>query len=156
SERARFHPDIPIDYLSALSMKFMIGIWESRQAQRLLAARHERAPYDAVIIYNLQRAQVGCADYAIRHLGLPVVLQYEDDSFVDVHGRSPNGLLSNYQLRACRRVLESVSGGMAVSPYLRSRFPADTPTFLLRGIVSPEILKSRREMRSGKKNWVVF
>ena len=34
SESERFHPDIPIDYVSALSVKFLIGLWESVQAAR--------------------------------------------------------------------------------------------------------------------------
>ena len=46
-----------------------------------------------MILYNMQRAQIGCAPYAVRQLGLPVILQYEDDAFVDVHGRPATGLL---------------------------------------------------------------
>ena len=155
SESERFHPDIPIDYVSALSVKFLIGFWESVQARRLLAARHRRSPYDALIIYNMQAAQVGCARYAQR-VGLPVVLQYEDDSFVDVHGQSSSGLMAKRHLSARRKLLESVSGGAAVSPYLMSKFPPEVPTLLLRGIVSHEILKSSQGSKAPRKNWVVF
>jgi glycosyltransferase involved in cell wall biosynthesis len=155
SESERFHPDIPIDYVSALSMKFLIGLWESVQTTRLLAARHRRSPYDAVIIYNMQAAQVGCARYAQR-LGLPVILEYEDDSFVDVHGRSSNALIANYHLRARRQLLRSIAGGTAVSPYLLDQMPPDIPKILLRGMVSHEILKSSQGARASKKNWVVF
>ncbi len=77
SESDRFHPDIPIHYVSALSVRFLIGFWESIQTQRLLSALHRRRGFDAVIIYNLQRAQIGCARYASQRLGLPVILQYE-------------------------------------------------------------------------------
>ena len=154
-ESERFHPDIPIDYLSALSVKFLIGVWESAQAQRVLRARHRRAPYDAIILYNMQAAQVGLGRYA-RRLGVPVVLQYEDDSFVDVHGQRALGLISKYRRRSYRDLLRSVSGGTAVSPYLMSQFPADTPKILLRGVVSDEILRTSQGSKASKKNWVVF
>lgn len=155
-ESERFHPDIPIFYTSALSVRFLIGYWESRRAQHFLRTRHSRRPYDAVIIYNLQRAQLGCARYALRDLGLPVVLQYEDDSFVDVHGRTPAGMIAEWNRAACREVVTSVSGGTAVSPYLMSQMPADVPKLLLRGVVSNEILNRSRGAKASKRNWVVF
>jgi glycosyltransferase involved in cell wall biosynthesis len=156
SESQRFHPDIPIHYVSALSVRFLIGIWESLAAQRLLATEHKRSPFDAVIIYNLQRAQRGCAGYATRRLGVPVILQYEDDSFVDIHGQPGTGLITAYHHSTCRRVLQSVSAGIAVSPFLLSRFPTDIPKLLLRGVVSDEILRASRCGRTVKRNWVVF
>jgi len=156
SESELFHPKIPIYYASALSVKFLIGFWESFQAQRLLRARHNHRPFDIVIIYNLQRAQIGCARYAIRQLGLPVILQYEDDSFVDVHGQAANGLTSHYSRQICRQVLTSISGGTAVSPYLLSHLPSEVPKLLLRGVVSKEILRSSQGAKVHKKNWVVF
>lgn len=155
-EADRFHPDIPIHYVSALSVKYLIGLWESAQTRRLLKARHEARPFDAVILYNMQRAQLGCARYASRELGLPVILQYEDDAFVDVHGRAADGLRVRHHRRACREVLESVAGGMAVSPYLLGQFPAQTPKFLLRGVVSSQLLSASKKMKGAKKNWVVF
>jgi glycosyltransferase involved in cell wall biosynthesis len=155
-EAERFHPDIPVHYVSALSVRFLIGAWEGLQTQRMLKARHEARPYDAVILYNMQRAQMGCAFYALRDLGLPVVLQYEDDAFVNVHGRVTGGLMTQYHRRICRKVLKSVSGGFAVSPYLTSQFPAETPTFVLRGMVSNELLRASQEAMGRKKNWVVF
>ena len=156
SERERFHPDIPIDYASALAVRFLIGFWESAAAQRLLRARHGRSAFDVVVIYNLQRAQIGCARLATRRLGVPVILQYEDDSFVDVHGRATTGLMSEYHLAARRRALKCVAGGMAVSPYLLSQMPSDIPKLLLRGVVSNEILRSSREANVSRQNWVVF
>jgi glycosyltransferase involved in cell wall biosynthesis len=155
-EAERFHPDIPIHYVSALSVKYLIGLWESVQTQRMLKARHDARPFDAVILYNLQRAQIGCASYVSRELRLPVILQYEDDTFVDVHGRAAEGLRVRYHQKACRKVLESVSGGMAVSPYLLSQFPAQTPKFLLRGVVSSQLLSASKAAQGRKKNWVVF
>ena len=140
SETELFHPDIPTHYASAISVRFLIGFWESIQAQRLLKAKHKCRPYDAVIIYNMQRAQIGCARYAIRHLGLPVILQYEDDSFVDVHGHAGNGLISRYHRGICRKILNAVSGCTGVSPYLLAQLPSHTPRLLLRGVVSNEVL----------------
>jgi glycosyltransferase involved in cell wall biosynthesis len=153
SESEQFHPNIPIYYTSALAVRFLTGFWESLQAQRLLKARHDTCCYDAVIIYNLQRAQIGCARYAIRRLGLPVILQYEDDAFVNVHGHASDGMISKYHRFACRKILKSISGGTGVSPYLMSQMPPQIPKLLLRGIVSDEIL---RTSKAGKKNWVVF
>src|SRR6266576_501253 len=74
SENELFHPKIPIFYVSALPIRFLEGFWESIGAQRVLKARHQHCPYDLVIIYNMKRAQIGCAHYAIRRLGLPVIL----------------------------------------------------------------------------------
>jgi glycosyltransferase involved in cell wall biosynthesis len=45
---------------------------------------------------------------------------------------------------------------MAVSPYLLSQFPSQTPKFLLRGVVSSELLRSGQAAKGRKKNWVVF
>jgi len=155
SESERFHPDIPIHYASALSVKYLIGFWESAQAQRLLKAGHQVQPYDAVIIYNLQRAQMGCARYATRELGLPVILQYEDDAFVDVHGNAAQGLTERYRRYNCQSALRLISGATAVSPYLLRQCPSDIPQLLLRGVVSGEILRLRKEPPP-KRNWVVF
>jgi glycosyltransferase involved in cell wall biosynthesis len=154
-EVERFHPAIPIQYGSALSVKYLIGFWESAQAQRLLKAGHRRSPYDAVIIYNLQRAQLGCARYAIHELGLPVILQYEDDSFVDVHGNASHGIAERYRRHRCRTVLQAISGATAVSPYLLAQCPGDKPQLLLRGVVSGEILKLKQNPPA-RKDWVVF
>jgi glycosyltransferase involved in cell wall biosynthesis len=151
----RFHPDIPVHYVSALSLKYFIGLWESIQTQRLLTERHKRSPFDAVIIYNMQSAQVGAARHA-RRLGLPVILQYEDDSFVDVHGRTAAGVISRYHLRARRQLLKQISGGTGVSPYLLSQMPEGAAKLLLRGVVSGEIMKLASSATGGKKNWVVF
>ena len=155
SERELFHPQIPIYYASALSARFLIGFWESLQSRRLLAARHRAKPFDAVLIYNLHRGQIGCARQAVRQ-GLPVVLQYEDDPFCDVQGQARRGLLKKYHLSGSREVLKIVSGGMGVSPYLLSQMPEQIPKLLLRGVVSGEILKLRQGTTPPKKNWVVF
>lgn len=154
-EAGLFHPDIAVYYAPAISIRYLTGFWESLQCSRLLSARHRHRPYDAVIIYNMQRGQIGCARHASRQLGIPVLLQYEDDVFVDIHGRASEGILSRYHQRSYRKVLESVSGAMAVSPYLLSQLPQDTPKVLLRGVVSEEILKTRQTCEEKKKR-VVF
>jgi len=43
--------------------------------------------FDLVIIFNLKEPQVACANYALRRLGVPVILEYEDDRFVNVVGK---------------------------------------------------------------------
>lgn len=156
AESELFDPSIPIYYLSALPIRYLRGFWESFQARRLLKARHERRRYDAVVIYNMKNAQIACMYYAMGRLGLPVILEYEDDAFADVHGYSGKGLISKYHRIASRKVLSAVSGAMAVSPYLMSQLPSHIPKLLLRGVVSDEILRTSQADKSSKRNWVVF
>jgi glycosyltransferase involved in cell wall biosynthesis len=104
----------------------------------------------------MQRAQIGCAHFARTHLKLPVILEYEDDAFVNVHGRAGVGIRSRYHRQACRNVLNLLSGGTGVSPYLLEQMPRNIPKLLLRGVVSNQILKLSEEPGLQKKNWVVF
>ena len=92
----------------------------------------------------------------MRRLGLPVILEYQDDSFVNVHGRSGRGLIAKYHRHACREVLKAATGGIGVSPYLLSQLPPHVPKFLLRGVVSREILALSQSGSASRKNWVVF
>jgi glycosyltransferase involved in cell wall biosynthesis len=103
----------------------------------------------------MKRAQLRCAQYAPRRLGVPVVLEYEDDSFADVHGRADHGLVAGLKERRLRDVLGSVSGVIAPSPYLLSQCPAGTPKLLLRAVVSRDILRLRAS-ELPKRDWVVF
>ncbi len=52
--------------------------------------------------------------------------------------------------------MTSVSGATAVSPYLLSQLPAETPKLLLRGVVSNEIMKASEGPDGSRRNWVVF
>ena len=88
SETERFHSDIPVYYASALPIRRLNGAWSSLRTLQLFKSRHRVAPFDLVIIFNLKEPQVTCANYAIRRLGLPVILEYEDDRFVNVFGHS--------------------------------------------------------------------
>jgi glycosyltransferase involved in cell wall biosynthesis len=154
-ETERFHPDIPIFYSSAFAARYLTGFWESVATQRLFQARHRAQPYDLVLIYNMKRAQIACAHYA-RRQDLPVILEYEDDSFVNVQGYVREGLIPRYHRYACTKVLKTVSGGTGVSPYLQSQFPPGIPTILLRGVVSAEIMRINGAGRQAKENRVVF
>lgn len=156
AEPERFHAGIPIHYVSAISVKHVTGFWESIQTRRCLSARHKARPFDAVVIYNMGRGQIGSARYALRTLGLPVVLEYEDDSFVNVHGHAQQGLIGRYHRAECQKMLREVSGGTGVSPYLVSQLPSDVPRLLLRGVVSNEIVAVSQGTTEPKKNWVVF
>jgi glycosyltransferase involved in cell wall biosynthesis len=155
-ETQRFHPEIPVYYLSALTIRFIAGFWEERRALRLFKKRHKAAPFDAVIIYNTKRAQLACANYALDRLGLPVLLSYEDDAFTSFSGEKANGIGAAHNRRACQRVLNRLSGCYAVSPHLLSHVPAGVPKLLLRGVVDPAIVKTSQGMTSSKKNWVSF
>ena len=94
SETRRFDSRIPVHYASALPVRFVNGWWSSRDMLALFRERHRVSPFDLVIIYNLKRPQVECARYAMDHLGLPVVVEYEDDAFVDLAGQSDTGAKS--------------------------------------------------------------
>lgn len=145
--------DIPVYYSSAFPVRFLNGASSSLSTLRLLRARHRVAPFDVVLIYNLKPPQVTCADYAIRRLGLPVILEYEDDAFRGIFGNSGTALTSKYYLSLAKRLLGSVSGCIAVSPYLLSQAPASVPKLLLRGVVAEAFLNCSQ---AGKRNWVVF
>jgi glycosyltransferase involved in cell wall biosynthesis len=155
-ETQRFHPEIPIYYLSALTIRFVTGVWEEMRALQLFKMRHKAAPFDAVIIYNTKRAQLACANYALDRLGLPVLVDYEDDALTTFTGEKSGGRIEDYHRRACQRVLNKVSGCFAVSPYLLSQVPAGVPKLLLRGIVDPTIVKTSQSTKSSKRNWVSF
>ena len=151
-----FHPEIPIFYGSVLPVRRLNGLWSNGRTLHLLKARHRAAPYDLVIIYNLQGPQLACARHAIRRLGLPVVLEYEDDRFVNVQGQAvEDGFALRRDKRAAQELFRQVSGCIAVSPHLLSQLPAGIPTLLLRGVVGEDLVKAGAES-SGRKNVVFF
>jgi len=156
SEPEPFHPDVPIHYGSVLPIRRLNGFWSNTQTLRILKERHRASPFDLVIIFNLKDQQIACANYAIRDLGLPVILEYEDDRFVNVQGESMDGFVARRQARAATRLLQSVSGCMAVSPHLLSQIPSGIPTLLLRGIVGEDLITASSEHRGKKKDVVLF
>jgi glycosyltransferase involved in cell wall biosynthesis len=147
---------IPVYYASALPVRFVNGWWSSRGMLSLFRERHRVSPFDLLIIYNLKRPQAACAAYAMDSLGLPVVVEYEDDMFVDVAGQSEQGIRVRWQLRRAKRILDSAAGCVGVSPFILSRFPAPIPRLLLRGVVSDEILGFRNKENRERRNWVAF
>jgi glycosyltransferase involved in cell wall biosynthesis len=150
-----FDRSVPVFYASALPVKLINGFWSSFWTLRLFAKRHRQSPFDVVIIYNLKLPQVICGLYAMRRLGLPVVLEYEDDALVDIRG-SKGGATSSRYLRLAKAVLNSVAGCVGVSPHILSTVRADVPKVLLRGVVSENILELNREGAGDRQNWVVF
>jgi glycosyltransferase involved in cell wall biosynthesis len=150
------HPEIPVYYVSSLPVRRISGFWAGWQAARFLKKRHRVRPFDLVIILNLRSTQISCASYAIKHLGLPVIFQYEDDVFVTVSGEAEDGWVSKCHRSAYKRILNSVSGCTAVSPHLLSQLPVHIPTLLLRGVVGDDILKASEELKAKKRNCVVF
>ena len=156
AETKLFHRDIPVYYASALPIRFVNGFWSSNRSVHLFKARHKVSPFDLVIIHNMKRGHIACANYAMRRLGLPVVLEYEDDLFVDVRGEASNGLLTRFHQRVYARMLKRVSGCMAVSPYLLTQLPSSIPKLLLRGVVGEAIINSNHQPMASRKNLVVF
>ena len=150
-----FHPEIPVVYSSALPVRFINGYWQGTHLLSLFKARHRVAPFDIVIIYNLKVPQVMCAEYAMNRLGLPVVLEYEDDMFLDIEGR-PNADMRPAYLERMRQILPLFSGGLACSPNLLAQLPANRPQLLVRGVVAGDILRASGKPEASKKNWVLF
>jgi glycosyltransferase involved in cell wall biosynthesis len=155
-ESELFHHRIPVYYVSSLPIKRINGFWAGLQAVRIFKKQHWGHPFDLVIIFNLKAPQINCATYAVKHLGLPVILQYEDDVFVSVSGEEADGWLSRYHRSTYARILSSVSGCMAVSTHLLSHVPSHIPKLLLRGVVGDDVVEASDGKRTGKRNWVVF
>jgi hypothetical protein len=155
-ETELFHPRVPVYYVSSLPIRRINGFWARLQAVRVFKKQHRERPFDLLIIFNLKWPQISCATYASKHLGLPVILEYEDDVFVSVSGEEADGWVSRYHRSTYARILSSVSGCMAVSPHLLSRLPSHIPTLLLRGVVGDDVLKASEQMKTKKQNWVVF
>jgi glycosyltransferase involved in cell wall biosynthesis len=156
SEPRPFHPQIQVHYASTVPVKFLNGFWSVAKTLSLFKEMHRATPYDLVIIYNLKRPQVVCAEYAIRRLGLPVVFEYEDDAFVNRDGKPVRGLRAGLYLREARRVVNSASACIGVSPYLLSRVPASLPQMLLRGVVLEEILRAGERPMASREKWVAY
>jgi hypothetical protein len=155
-ETELFHPRVPVYYVSSLPIRWINGFWAGLHAVRVFKKQHRERPFDLVIIFNLKLPQISCATYASKRLGLPVILEYEDDIFVSVSGEEADGRLSRYHRSAYARILSRVSGCMAVSPHLLSHLPSHVPKLLLRGVVGDDVLKTSEQMKTRKQNWVVF
>jgi glycosyltransferase involved in cell wall biosynthesis len=155
AEGHRFHPDVPVFYASALPVKFVNGAWSARSTLNLFKRRHRESSFDLVIVYNLKRPQVVCANYAIG-LGLPVVFEYEDEAFVDLQGRAERGFRTQMYQRSAGRFTDAAAACVAVSPHLLSRVRPSMPKMLLRGVVGEDILASGRIPMAERKPWVVY
>jgi glycosyltransferase involved in cell wall biosynthesis len=151
-----FHKKIPVYYSSAFPVRLLNGLWSSLDTLRIFRARHRISPYDVVLVYNLKPPQVICAWYAIRRLHLPVILEYEDDGFLDRAGKRDSGSTAGFYLSLAKRLLGSVSGCVAVSPHLLSQVPSSRPKLLLRGVVGDEIENATKQANGSRKNWIVF
>jgi glycosyltransferase involved in cell wall biosynthesis len=157
SESLAADSSIPVFYASALPIRFVNGRWSANRTVRLLRARHEARNFDLALIYNLKQPQVACALHAASRLHLPVVVEYEDDSFVDVRGSVNARWFDGLELGRAQQVIDSASACAGVSPHLLSRFPRDIPRLLLRGVISPEIMQiAGRGAAPARLNRIVY
>jgi glycosyltransferase involved in cell wall biosynthesis len=151
-----FDPRIQVFYSSALPVRFLNGLWSGLSLLRTFQARHKISPYDAVLIYNFKVPQRMCARYAAERLGLPVVLEYEDDVFVNVAGQEITGFSHSRHLSSVRKVLSLASAGIGVTPHVLTQMPRSIPKLLLRGVVSDEIAKAIQPPMISRENWIAF
>ena len=156
SEPERFDSRIPVHYSSVLPIRRLNGLWSNQRMLHMFRARHRATPFDLVIIFNLKGPQVTCANYARRRLRLPVILEYEDDRFVNVVGKTDSGFLSRYRERSCKSLLGAVAGCIAVSPHLLSQLPEQTPGMLLRGVVGDDLLQASKQPVGARPNRILF
>jgi glycosyltransferase involved in cell wall biosynthesis len=156
AEDKLFDPSVPVTYGTAIPIRFINGISSALSTLQLFLGRHSAAPFDVVVVYNLKPPQILCALYASRFLGLPVVLEHEDDAMVEVTGNTAEGLAAGMHRRLTLRVLSSLSGCLGASPHLLSRAPGGVPKALLRGVVSTNVLDLCNEPIQNRAKWVVF
>lgn len=147
---------VRVFYASALPVRFVNGFWSGLSLLRIFKARNEISPFNLVILYNLKPPQVMCGHYAIRRLGLPVILEYEDGAFVDRTGKRDRRVLSGIHRYAARNLLRSISGCFAVSPSLLAQAPSRVPKVLLRGVIGSEITTANGRGNNCRHNRVVF
>src|SRR5687767_1708798 len=153
SEWATAAGEIPVRYASAIPLRGVNALWSTTSLRRLFKKHHRRQPYDLVLIYNLKPPQVTCADYAIRH-GLPVVMEYEDDQFLEIWEPNFSRFTSNVWEKQARQLLPRVSGCVAGSADLLAQV-GDVPKLLLPGVIDRAIV-TEGERSNGRRNWVVF
>ena len=154
-EAKLFDPQIPVDYASALPVRTVTAAWSAASTVALLRRHHREKPFDLVIIFNMKWPQLAAGAYALRGLGIPVVLEYEDDAFVSVHDERFSPLTGAHR-SACQRMMQRVSGCTAVSPYLLSQMPAGIPHLLLRGVIGEDVIRAQKASGREKRNWIVF
>ena len=85
-----------------------------------------------------------------------MILEFEDDAFVDLGGKAERGFRTRMYLAEARRVMSSLSGCIGVSPHLLSRVSPSIPNMLLRGVVDEDILRAGELPMSSRKKWVAF
>lgn len=149
-----FNPDIPIYYSAALDIKRLNNIFARISTFHLLKKRNEQNPYDIIIIYNANPLEIKCAQYAMHRMRKPVILEYEDDSFLNISGAT-NTKLMKQRLKA-QPFFENLSGCFAVSPHLLNQVPCEIPSLVLRGVVGDDLLELSSQTKTNKKNWVLF
>jgi glycosyltransferase involved in cell wall biosynthesis len=166
--RPRFYPGfqetttgdraVPVFYSSALPIRFVNGYWSGRGVLSILKNRHRDKQFDAVIVYNLNVPQVRAGLYAADKLHLPVIVEFEDDSFVDILGQPLKvGVKAKWQRGRQLALLNKAKGAICVSPHLQTRFEANKPMLLLRDVISDEVISHARQSNaSRRKNIVAF
>lgn len=155
-EAEPFHSQIPVHYAAALPIRFLNGLTSAVWTVLVLLRRQLASKFDVVIVYNLKPAQLLTALVARFLLRLPVILEHEDDVFVEVSGRANAGIRVGLHRKLSRLVLRNISGSIGASPHLLSRAPREVPSLLLRGVVSEAIIARCNGGTGKRENWAVY
>lgn len=147
-------PEVPVHYASAIPVRYVNGLWSSMLTLRMFKRRHRACPFDLLYVYNLKLPQSICARFAVEHLNIPVVLEYEDDHFLDTTPASGLRLTSDIGLNAARTLLPRLSGCLAGSADLLAQVPEPIPRLLLPGVVGEAI--AARSVDGVRRDRIVF
>jgi glycosyltransferase involved in cell wall biosynthesis len=105
--------------------------------RRLIAEHHARRPFDLAVVYNIATVHAPAMFQFGWRLGVPLVLEYEDNALVDRAGRTS---WRARHRRWLKNVLDRrIRGCFAPSPELLAQYPR-CPTYLLRGIIADDLL----------------
>ena len=125
-ETRPFDPSVPVFYSSSMPIRFLNGFWSSAWMLHYFKAQHRAMPFDLVVIFNLKRPHIACANYAIRAGVSPCCSKTRMTRSSMSPGAQVRGPIESFHRRSYKQVMDRVAGAIAVSPHLLSQLP---PTY---------------------------
>ncbi len=143
---------VEVRYCPQLDMRLVqrcVSLWH---LPRLIITEHARKPIDRMMIYNIGEVMFYAAATAHK-LGIPVILEYEDDA-VMIREPDENALLlqkirNKLNELYCRYYLSKINrlirGALLVCPELAKDLSTDN-TAVIRGALSTDITKATQSL----------